>query len=196
MKKRIAMLLAVGIGLAAAVSAHAQVALNWSETPPSLAAPKEYPWPGPPWKQTYDESRSVAYDYLYPPEYKALGGNGVLVVSVATNDSSELPIKRAFLRFGGKEVPLQLIADRRSQSPGSSPGGRDDAIFLLPVALPGRKADLWVFFARFGKEQRLKGLTFKPPRDPIHPAAAPPGPPDETVLKAVLAKRYPTLVKP
>ena len=75
-------------------------------------------------------------------------------------------------------------------------GGRDDAIFLLPVSLPGRKADLWVFFARFGKEQRLKDLTFKPPRDPIHPVAAPPGPPDETVLKAVLAKRYPMLVKP
>jgi hypothetical protein len=184
MDKRIAMLIAAGLSLAVVPSANAQFALSWVDPPPA-----------PDKRVGADQSRVVTYDFVYPPEYQKLGGNGVMLIEALTNDPRELPIKRVVLRFGRTDVVLQPVADRLSTVPTAWSRGRDDAFFLLPTNLPGKTADLWVYFTG-GDFHRTKDLAFRPPKDPLNPVAEPPGPPDEAVLKAVLAKQYPRLVKP
>jgi hypothetical protein len=184
MDRRIAMLMAVGLGLAVVPVAHAQLALNWVN-----------PLPAPDKRVGAEETRIVTYDFVYPPDYRKLGGNGVMLIEVLTNDPKDLPIKRVVLRFGRTDVVLQPVADRQSTGPTAWSRGRDDAVYLLPVDLPGKSADLWVYFTG-GEAHHTKDLTFKPPKDPLNPVAGPPGPPDEAVLKAVLAKQYPKFVKP
>ena len=206
MDRRKAILGAAGLGLGLAMPAHAQLALDWIDTPPAederikrleddaARRAKDDPFSTHP--------RSVSFDYVYPValnEYRALGANGVLFVSVVTHDPKELPLKRVVLRSGAKEVVLQPIADRQSTIPPFSRlaktvgVNRQDAFYLLPGRLPGKTAELWVIFSVPGQQFHAGSLSSALSGDF---QAVPPGQPDETALREVLAREYPDLVKP
>ena len=201
-------LLAAGLGLAVALAAHGQTAmLDWVDIPPGGDALT---------KRLEDEAtrlaarrddaqhlRTVSFDYFYPAtprEYQALGGNGVLQLSAVARNPKDLPVKRAVLRFGGKDVVLQPIADRESTVPAGTPlakaigVNRQDAFFLLPGKLPRKTGDLWVFFSVPGNGLNAGSLSLVLPGalNPDAPAAQP----DPVALRKVLAREYPNLVKP
>jgi hypothetical protein len=150
-----------------------------------------------------EHPRTVSFDYVYPvsgDEYRALGANGVILVSVVVHDAKELPLKRVVLRFGGKDVELQPIAARQSTVPSTSPlaktvgVNRDDAFFLLPGKLPGKSAELWVFFSVPGQSVEAGRLALIELPEDLK--ALPSTQPDGAALKKVLAREYPNLVKP
>jgi hypothetical protein len=146
---------------------------------------------------------TVSFDYVYPvsgAEYRALGANGVVLVSAVVKNPKELPIKRVVLRFGGKDVALQSIATRQSTVPSSSPlaktvgANRVDAFYLLPGKAPGKEADLWVYFSPPGEAVRAGRVAVIDLPEDLK--ALPSTQPDEAALKKVLAREYPNLVKP
>lgn len=147
--------------------------------------------------------RTVSFDYVYPiswNEYRALGGNGVILVSVVVHDPKELPLKRVVLRSGVRDLELQPIAARPSTVPAKSPlaktigVNRIDAFYLLPGKLPGRTANLWVFFSVPGQSVDAGRLSTADLPDDFR--ALPSTKPDEAALKTMLAREYPNLVRP
>lgn len=215
MNRRMAILGAAGLGLGVAMPAYAQLALDWIDTPPSgdertqrlqdeaaKLADQDARGDDPRRPPTL-HLHIVSFDYVYPiswNEYRALGANGVIFVSVVVHDPKELPLKRVALRFGVKEVELQLIAARPSTVPAKSPlaktigVNRVDAFYLLPGKLPGKTGELWVFFSVPGRAVDAGRLTTIEIPDDFR--ALPPSQPDEATLKTVLAREYPNLVKP
>lgn len=207
MNKRTATLLAGGLGLAIALSAHAQAALDWVEGPASGdALTKRLEDEAARLAKSKDDAqhlRTVSFDYFYPAtprEYGALGANGVLQLSVVARNPNELPIKRAVLRFSGKDVVLQPIADHESTVSKDTPlaktigVNREDAFFLLPGKLPRKMGDLWVFFSVPGNGLNAGSLSLVLPGT-LNPDA-PAGHPDPAAIRKVLAREYPNLVKP
>ena len=215
MDRRIAILGAAGLGLGLAMPAHAQLALDWIDTPSAdddrtkRLEDEAVSMAKADGADTADRTRpptahphTVSFDYVYPValnEYRALGANGVLFVSVVAHDPKELPLKRVVIRSGAKEVVLQPISDRRSTVPPTSRlaktvgVNRQDAFFLLPGKLPGKTAELWMIFSVPGRQFHAGSLSSALSGDF---QAVPPGQPDEAALKEVLAREYPDLVKP
>jgi hypothetical protein len=207
MNRRIAILGTAALGLALALPAHAQLALDWVESPPpgdALTRRLEDEAARMAKVDFADHPHTVAFEYGYPAaadEFRALGANGVLLVSVVAKEAKELPIKQAVLRFGLKEVVLEPIAARPSTVPPGSPlakaigANREDAFFLLPGVLPGKAADLVIVFAVPGRQFKAGRLSLPPP-DALKTFVKPPvGQPDPAVLRALLAREYPNLVK-
>jgi hypothetical protein len=208
MKRRLALLGAAGLGLGLVLPAHAQLALDWIDTPPPGDALTRRLEDNAAHMAKFDlaeHPHTVSFDYVYPTdphEYEALGGNGVILVSMVAKDSKELPAKQVVLRFGVKDVALQPIGFRRSMvSPASSLAkdigvNREDAFFLLPGALAGKTADLVVVFAVPGRQFKAGGLSLALPGSLEVLVKPRTSPPDEAALKAVLAREYPSLIKP
>jgi len=223
MHSRIAILAAAGLGLAFVPLARAQQVapgethFEWVESTTTQQSDAAGPTsPDAVTKRLEDEAarrakndpysdhpRTVSFDYVYPisgDEYRALGANGVILVSAIVHDAKELPLKRAVLRFGVKDLELQPIAARQSTVPPTSPLAkaigvhRVDAFYLLPGKLPGKSADLWVFFSVPGQSVdagRVASIEL-----PADLAALPSTRPDGAALKKVLAREYPNLVRP
>jgi hypothetical protein len=150
--------------------------------------------------------RAVYFDYVYPAapaEYRALGANGVILISAVAHDPREFPLKRVYLHIGGRDVVLQPISGRQSElAPTSSlvkaiGPHRDDEFFLLPGAVAGQTAELRIDFGANTKAY-LAGKLSLALADSLRadPTPPPPGQPDEAALRAVLAREYPVLVKP
>ena len=216
MNRRMAILGAAGLGLGYAVSVHAQMVFDWVE--PTVAddararrledqatrmAQVDRADTADPTRPPTAHPHTVAFDYFYPvdlQEYRALGANGVLFVSVVTPDAKALPVNRVVLRFGLKEVILQPITDRRSTLPPNTRlaktigANRQDAFFLLPGKLPDKTAELWLIFAVPGQQFHAGRLSSAELPQYFRDTA--PGPPDEAALKAVLAREYPDLINP
>jgi hypothetical protein len=214
MNWRIAVLASAALGLGVAAPAHAQLTLHWVDAPPSddaltkclvdeavgLAA-KDKRDDDPRFPTLHPHS--VTFDYAPPvsrAEYRALGANAVILVSVVTHDPKELPLKRVTLRFGMKDVELQPVAARQSTvPPGSSlaktvGANREDAFFLVPGNLSGKTANLWVFFSLPGRAVDAGRLIVADLPEDLQ--KIPPTRPDEAKLEAVLAREYPDLVEP
>jgi hypothetical protein len=208
----IPILATAALGLAA--PAYAQLELPWVDAPPGDALTKrlEDDAIGAVARDNRDEGgsrtpptahpRTIAFDYFYPTtgrEYHALGDNGVLEVSVVAHNPKELPLTKATLRVGMKDVVLQPIAHRDSTVPATSPlakrvgVNREDAFFLLPGAFSAKTADLWLFFSVPGQAQKAGTLSVGSPD--LKPAATPTQP-DPSVIRMVLAREYPNLVGP
>jgi uncharacterized protein YegJ (DUF2314 family) len=115
--------------------------------------------------------RVVLYDIGYPHgdrEYAALDGHAVILITALTQEREELPLKRVYVLMDGKEIDLRtlkLVLSEQSaaNSPSSKTFGafRMDALYLLPVYLRMRPADLVVDFA--GNKTGFKVATFGTP---------------------------------
>jgi hypothetical protein len=151
--------------------------------------------------------RGILYDIGYPhndQELAALDGYAAILITALTQERDELPFKRVYVLLDGREIDLKLIKVVLSeQSTASSISAktfgafRADAMYLLPVYLRLRTADLMVNFAKnkmgskvgiFGGEVStdVSKLTIKSPTGV--------GPSDK-VLTEFLKREFPSFFK-
>jgi len=98
-------------------------------------------------------SNYFIFDPESAAEFTALGRYSLLVLSVVTQDASELPLKRVYLRTADKQIPLIKISSWRV-SVGQDlltariyGQYREDGFYLFPTAAFLRTAQLQVDFA-------------------------------------------------
>lgn len=102
--------------------------------------------------------RVVLYDIGYPhsdQEYAALDGHAVILLTALAQEREELPLQRVYVLTEGKEIelkPLKLVLSEQSAA-GSATAKtfgafRADALYLLPIHLRMKAADLMVDFGR------------------------------------------------
>lgn len=152
--------------------------------------------------------RAVLYDIGYPrssDEYERLGGYAVVLVTAVSHDRSELPLARVYVREGPKRTELKLLRGGGvSENDGVSErvvktfgGFRSDALYLMPVYLRTRPAELAVDYAKNRQGQKVG--TFGTPLSaevsalPIEPAAGS-GPSDDAV-RAFVKREFPGFVE-
>ncbi len=102
--------------------------------------------------------RVVLYDIGYPhndQEYAALDGNAVILITALAQAREELPLKRIYVLIDGKEIELKPIKQVLSEQSAANNisaktfgAFREDALYLLPIYLRMKSADLMVDFAR------------------------------------------------
>lgn len=101
-------------------------------------------------------SRIAHFDVAWPidgPEYKALGGWGIILVTAVVADPAELPLKRTYIHRDQSDFDLIPIASRqtsvdpRSQLAGQVGAYRQDIFYLAPAALLLKDGALWADFA-------------------------------------------------
>jgi len=149
-------------------------------------------------------SRVTFYDVAQPvdtPEYVALGGQTVLLVTALAQDRDELPLKRAAIRYAGREIELRLVSSVLSQQVTSSSQAtkvfgpyRADALYLLPLHLKFEEADLIVDFAKNRTGLRVgqvSGLLTAGKDENLDL----PESPSEAALKALIKREYPKFLK-
>jgi hypothetical protein len=151
--------------------------------------------------------RVVLYDIGYPrddQEYAALDGHAVILITALAQEREELPLKRVYVLADGKEIELKLIKQVLSKQPStSSPSTitfgafRGDGLYLLPVYLRMKPANLMVDFAR--NKTGLQIATFGTPVSTevsTLPIKAPTGSgPSNTVLDEFMKREYPSFFK-
>ncbi|HVF51539.1 MAG TPA: hypothetical protein VNA19_15735 [Pyrinomonadaceae bacterium] len=147
------------------------------------------------------------FDMAHPSsmdEYMALAGHAVVLVTVFVQDKSELPLKRAYLNLsGGQEVELKLITSVQSKQTETGTqvsktfgAVRADALYLLPVHLGFREANLMIDFNKSRNGFRLgtiHGSTFTL-KDKL-PDAILAESPSESALKQFVEREYPGFLK-
>ena len=211
MNRRILILAAVSLGFGVAHAADEPFHLEWAG--PSTQGPSS----GDAITQGLEETgrkmaaikaqgpRTAHFDYTYPAtlaEYRAIGANGVVLVSAVAHDPQEFPLKRVYLRVDGREIELARLSARQSEvSPSSAliatiGEHRDDEFYLLPGYLAGQNAELVLDF-RVNRTGFVIGrLTERLPDGLQSAAETLPGKPDPAALKAMLAREYPNMVRP
>jgi hypothetical protein len=115
--------------------------------------------------------RVVLYDIGYPHddrEYDSLDGHAVILLTALTQERGELPLPRVYVLVDGKEIELKLLKLVLSEqaAAGSIPAKtfgafRADALYLLPIYLRLKAADLMADFAR--NRKGFKVATFGTP---------------------------------
>jgi hypothetical protein len=151
--------------------------------------------------------RVVFYDIGYPyddREYAALDGHAVILLTALAQVREELPLKRVYVLTDGKEIDLKLIKLVRSeQHPASSPSAktfgafRTDALYLLPVYLRMKRADLMVDFARnkMGLKVAVFGTPVSADVTKLTIKAPVGGGPSDSVLEEFIKREYPSFFK-
>ena len=100
--------------------------------------------------------RIVLYDIGFPKgekEYAALDGNAVILFTAISQNREELPLQRVYVLSEGKEIELKLLKLVLAElDPTNAPSTktfgrfRADALYLLPISLRAKNADLLVDF--------------------------------------------------
>jgi hypothetical protein len=138
---------------------HVEVSDGWSRTPVTndvldarlRDAASEY-------REYAPVPRIALYDLTLPfdsLEAARLHGFGVVIITAVAQDSAELPLKRVFVRFGGREIDLQPLAGLLSTIDSAATdvratfgAHRFDGLFLVPIApLQSGEVDLVIDFA-------------------------------------------------
>lgn len=147
--------------------------------------------------------RIVLYDIGFPDgekEYAALDGNAVILLTSISQNREELPLQRVYVLSEGMEIelkPLNVVLAEVdvSNAPSAKTFGRfrADALYLLPISLRARNADLLVSFqnnrpfkiATFGTPlpEDLKRLIL------IKPSGAGPS---QSALETFIKREYPS----
>jgi hypothetical protein len=150
--------------------------------------------------------RAGFFEVAYPadvPEYVALAGNGIVLITVFAQDKNELPIKKAYFHFEDGLVELQPIASvlskqKEADAKTSKAFGayRMDALYLLPLHLGFEGANLMVEFAKSRNAFRLgsiSGSTSSVREGEQTKTLA--GKPSEEAVKSFVEREYPGFVK-
>jgi hypothetical protein len=205
-------LLALGASALAPVRAQSEkrivAAGTWADEPAAPArmnarikqAAKDYAQ----YKELGTLARAGFFDMLQPldeQEYVALAGHALLLVTALAREQSELPLRRAYLNVGGRDVELPLVAavlskgdpnDRVAKTFGAY---RADALYLVPLRSPFDRADVLVDFAANKQGLRLgeiSAATFVARGGTTRPLA---DQPDDAALKRVIARECPRFLK-
>lgn len=148
--------------------------------------------------------RVVLYDIGYPHndrEYAALDGHAIVLITALTQEREELPLKKVYVQMDGKEIELKSIKQVLSEQPAASSVSaktfgafRMDALYLLPVYLRMKPADLIIDFAK--NKTSFKAATFGTPVSPDVSALtikAPTGiAPSDKVLDDFIKREFPS----
>ena len=199
------------IGVVAASLAHAQ-------TPPAPEAPDGKLETGvvtperitqqiEEWaKQRQDSggpSARVAHVWIFfaggPNEFAALGRYSVLLLTVVTHRSEELPLKRVYIRANDQEVPVQKLSSWRGDVDSSllthkiyGPY-REGGFYLLPTGMTMRNGQLLADFAVNRTGMPILQLPNKGTPDQVkrfpNLDPTPRAKPELKVLQALLEKR-------
>jgi len=152
-------------------------------------------------------ARVAFYDIAFPrnaDEYSALDGYAVLLITALSQEQTELPLKKVYVRADGKEIELKQISAVLSKQSNASDQAaktfgayRVDALYLLPVHLHSKNGDLVIDFAK--NRDGFKLAEFSPeaasplgslPNKPPVGAA-----PAEAALMRFIEREYPGFVK-
>jgi hypothetical protein len=143
------------------------------------------------------------YDMAHPadlPEYIDLAGNAVLLVTVVTQQQSELPLKSVYLEWRGQRIELKLIAagfsnvtDKEvSQILGAY---QLDALYLAPLFLGFDEADLMTDFAANRTGFKLGALSGSLLSAEERAGVKLPPEPNPEVLGRFIQREYPGFAK-
>jgi hypothetical protein len=115
--------------------------------------------------------RIALADVAYPrsqKELEALGGFGLLLVTVLSQNGSELPVERVEARLGDQvgELPLvnfRVVRMNEGRVASIFGGHRFDGVYLLPVSTTRAQSSVVVYLR--GGSATLEPLRFPPPPD-------------------------------
>jgi hypothetical protein len=145
------------------------------------------------------------FDLVQPldeQEYVALAGHALMLVTTIAREQTELPLRRAYLNVGGREIELQLVSSILSKT--NDPNDRvakifgayrADALYLVPLHRRFDRADLFVDFAANKQGLRLGEITaaaFAARDGTSSPLADQPA---ADALKRVIAREYPRFLR-
>lgn len=109
--------------------------------------------------------KMAIYDIGYPrntQEYDNLDGYGLMLVAALSQTKEELPIKRVYVAFDGKESDLIRLKmylsenkDSASQSFKTLGAFRMDALFAFPVHFRTKLTEVFIQFEKDSKPMRL-----------------------------------------
>lgn len=153
--------------------------------------------------------RGAVVDLAWPKdesEYRALGKYAVVLVSAVSQDASELPLRRVYIRTRWRrEIELVKIGSERRELPKYSAAHwvlgphREDGFYLVPAGLMMRGGVLLADFAAHRRGFKLYELPGSPPDfiQADHRARAVPGAmPDPVALRAMVEREYPGFTPP
>lgn len=159
------------------------------------------------YKQYAPIARIAFYDIGFPKdkaEFEALNGYGIVLISALSQDANELPLRRAFVKAGGKEFELKELrtifiktADTNSQTARTFGEYRVDSLFLFPVFLRLQAGELFVDFSKNRTNMKLAVfdgsippmLTRLPSKQPISGKAI------DDAMRLFLTREYPGYVE-
>jgi hypothetical protein len=132
-------------------------------------------------------------------ELAALGRYSILVLSVLTQKSEELPLKRVYIRANDQDIPLTKLSSWRSEV-GDKPLAqkmyghyREDGLYLFPTGMALRDGQIRVDFAANSTGLPLLQLPIKDPPERVktfqNPDPAPNAKPNLRALQAFLTKK-------
>lgn len=147
--------------------------------------------------------RIVLYDIGFPDdqqEYKALDGNAVILLTAISQEREELPLQRVYVSDGAQQVELKLLKLVLAELPGTDNASktfgrfRADALYLFPMSLRVKDADLIVDFQRNRAGFKIASLNTALPDDisrmmVVKPTGAGPS---QSVLETFIKREYPT----
>lgn len=149
--------------------------------------------------------RGAINDISLPPEseYQQMNGYALLLVIGFSQDKSELPFKRVYVRGDGKISELKLISVGWTNQSTSSDlviktlgPNRVDALYLLPIYLLKERGELLVDFAKNREGFRLSTFPNSTlPHIENMPIAEPKSEPSPAALKHMIELSYPGLFK-
>ncbi len=115
------------------------------------------------------------YDIGYPKDVEEavkMNGYAVLLISALSQDPDELPLKRAYVRAGGKDFDLKNLkvikirsTDTASQNVKTFGQYRVDALYLIPIHLRFQKGELLIDFNKNRDGMRLAKFDGTVPSD-------------------------------
>jgi len=147
-------------------------------------------------------ARGSSVDFCWPSsaaEYQAIGKYVLVLVSVATQDAAELPLRRVYVTVDGEQTELvRLSSQRRDVKKGSTTFSilgpfREDGFYVAPAGLMMRNGYLQADFATRRNNFNLYKLPGTPPdfvKADSDPMPARDATPKMPALKALLAREY------
>jgi len=147
-------------------------------------------------------ARGSSVDFCWassPEEYRALAKHVLVLVSVATQDAAELPLRRVYVNVDGRETELvrlssQLSGVRKGSKTYSVLGPyREDGFYLAPAGVMMADGYLQADFAVRRNGFNLYKLPGTPPdfiKADSNPMPAPDAKPETPTLKAMLQREY------
>ena len=140
-------------------------------------------------------------------EFEALGRYAVMLLTVLSQKSEELPIKRVYIRADGKEVPVRLVSSWRSEVDASLLPAkmfgrfREDGFYLLPMGSLLRDGQVvidlaanrtgWIMMQLPSNGAKASRAATFAKTDP-----APDAKPDLKALQAFVRKKFPDFPVP
>ncbi|MET0629316.1 MAG: hypothetical protein ABWY92_00505 [Xanthobacteraceae bacterium] len=133
-------------------------------------------------------------------EFAAMRKYSVMLLTVLSQKPEELPLKRAYIRSNGPELPLQKLSSWRSELDSKLLGAkmygphREDGFYLVPIGPLTRDGMITIEFATAGVGLNVLKLPSEAVvrRGSLYadPDAPPDAKPDPRALKALIERKF------